>query len=171
MDDFFCQCVSPTLIKCFCMPVAIRMVLNAEEDRTLLELSCADGVPHRTKQRAIAIRLNAHGWNVPQIAKYLNWHEHTVRGALRRWQEQSLGGLWEAMGRGRRSRLRESDWQAVEQWVAEPQRYSARQLSQKLKDERQVEIGAEQVRRRLKKGATPGSASAIVLHSLALELG
>ena len=44
----------------------------------------------------------------------------------------------------------------VEQWVAQPQRYSARQLSQKLKDERQVEIGAEQVRRRLKKGATPG---------------
>ena len=29
--------------------------------------------------------------------------------------------------------------------MAQPQRYSARQLSQKLKDERQVEIGAEQV--------------------------
>ncbi|MFN6487305.1 MULTISPECIES: hypothetical protein [unclassified Nostoc] len=37
------------------MPAAIRIVLNAEEDRTLLELSCADGVPYRTKQRAIAI--------------------------------------------------------------------------------------------------------------------
>ena len=38
------------------MPAPIRMVLNAEEDGTLLELSCADGVPHRTKQRATAIR-------------------------------------------------------------------------------------------------------------------
>lgn len=47
------------------MPAPIRMVLNAEEDGTLLELSCADGVPHRTKQRATAIRLNAYGWNVP----------------------------------------------------------------------------------------------------------
>lgn len=145
------------------MPVAIRMKLNAEEDRTLLELSCANGVPHRTKQRAIAIRLNAHGWNVPQIAKYFDWHEHTVRATLRRWQANGLGGLWEAIGRGRRSRMSESDWQAVEQWVAEPQRYSARQLSQKLKEERHLEIGAEQVRRRLKKGAILGSASVIVL--------
>ncbi len=45
------------------MPAAIRMKLNAEEDRTLLELSCANGVPHRTKQRALVIRLNAYGWN------------------------------------------------------------------------------------------------------------
>ncbi|PHJ58227.1 hypothetical protein VF14_19075 [Nostoc linckia z18] len=145
------------------MPAAMRMMLNAEEDRTLLELSCADGVPYRTKQRAIAIRLNAHGWNVPQIAKYFGWHDHTVRATLRRWRSLGLGGLWEATGRGRPSRMSKSDWQAIEQWVAEPQRYSARQLSQKLKDERQVEIGAEQVRRCLKKGATFGSVSAIAL--------
>lgn len=140
----------------------MRTVLNSEEDRTLLELSCADGVPERTKQRGTAVRLNAYGWNVPQIAQYLDWHQHTVRATLRRWQTQGLGGLWEAVGRGRRSRLQESDWQVVQQWVTEPQRYSARQLSQKLQDERQVELGAEQVRRRLKKGATLGSASAIV---------
>ena len=145
------------------MPAPIRMVLNAEEDRTLFELSSADGVPHRTKQRATAIRLNAYGWNVPQIGQYLDWHEHTVRATLQRWQTRGLGGLWEAIGRGRPSRLCESDWQTVEQWVAQPQRYSARQLSQKLKDERQIEIGAEQVRRRLKKGATAGSVSVIVL--------
>lgn len=85
------------------MPAPIRVVLDVEADRTLLELSCAEGVSHRTKQRASAIRLNAHGWNVPQIAQYLDWHEHTVRSALQRWQEQGLGGLWEAKGRGRPS--------------------------------------------------------------------
>ncbi|WP_339378448.1 hypothetical protein [Calothrix sp. NIES-2100] len=47
------------------MPSALRIILTAEEDRTLKELSCADQVPRRTKQRAIALRLNAHGWNVP----------------------------------------------------------------------------------------------------------
>ena len=52
------------------MPAAMRMKLNTEEDRTLLELSCANGVPHRTKQRAIIIRLNAYGWNTQaQITK------------------------------------------------------------------------------------------------------
>lgn len=98
-----------------------------------------------------------------KLHSYLDWHEHRVRSALQRWQEQGLGGLWSAKGRGRPSRLSESDWLAVEQWVAQPQRYSARQLSQKLRDERQVEIEAEQVWRHLKKGVIPGSASAILL--------
>jgi hypothetical protein len=47
------------------MQSALRIILTAEEDRTLKELSCADKVPRRTRQRAIALRLNAHGWNVP----------------------------------------------------------------------------------------------------------
>lgn len=51
------------------MPAPIRVVLDVEADRTLLELSCAEGVSHRTKQRASAIWLNAYGWNVPQIAQ------------------------------------------------------------------------------------------------------
>ena len=51
------------------MPSALRIILTAEEDRTLKELSCADKVPRRTKQRAIALRLNAHGWNVPYYCR------------------------------------------------------------------------------------------------------
>lgn len=39
----------------------------------------------------------------------------------------------------------------LEQWVNEPRRYSAAQLSRKLSQERQVELGKEQVRRILKK--------------------
>jgi hypothetical protein len=47
------------------------------------------------------------------------------------WQAKGLGGLWEAVGRGRPSRLSKLDWQAVKQWVAQPQRYSARQRASK----------------------------------------
>lgn len=61
------------------MPRALIIILNTEEDLTLKELSCADKVPRLTKQRAIALRLNAHGWNVPQIAQYLGWAQQTVR--------------------------------------------------------------------------------------------
>jgi len=84
------------------MPAAIRVTLSEEEDRTLKALSYAEGVPHRTKQRALAIRLNARGWNAPQIAKFLDWHEHSVRATLERWKTQGLGGLWEQKGRGRK---------------------------------------------------------------------
>jgi transposase len=128
------------------------------------EVSWADAVPTRCKQRAMALRLNAHGWKVQHIASYLNWHEHTVRNTLRRWQLHGLGGLWETPGRGRKRGWSEEDWQAVEQWVEEPRRYSARQISQKLLEERLVELGAEQVRRWLKKRGGSGSGFAIVQH-------
>ncbi|BAY62431.1 hypothetical protein NIES22_25050 [Calothrix brevissima NIES-22] len=45
------------------MPSALRIILTAEEDLTLKELSCADQVPHRTKLRAIALRLRLHSIN------------------------------------------------------------------------------------------------------------
>lgn len=139
------------------MPAPLHISLSQEEDRTLRELSCAGGVPHRTRQRAIALRLNACGWKVSQIAKYLDWIEQTVRDTIRRWQQDGLGGLWEAPGRGRHRQWSGEDWQALEQRVNEPRRYSAQQLSYKLETERQVHLGAEQVRRILKKRPTSGS--------------
>lgn len=51
------------------MPKVLKIILNSEEDRTLKELSCADRVARRTKKRAIALRLNAHGWNVPYYCR------------------------------------------------------------------------------------------------------
>lgn len=140
------------------MPAPIRVTLNTEEARTLLELSCADGVPLRTKQRALVIRLNAHGWNAPQIAQYLDWHEHTVRSTLERWKIQGLGGLWEVPGRGRKRSWSEADWQQMEKWLEEPRRYSAPQLQQKWQEICLVRVGAEQVRRIVKKKAMFGNA-------------
>lgn len=49
------------------MPAPLRVKLNTEEDRTRRELSSANDVPVRVKQRAVALRLNARGWNVPLI--------------------------------------------------------------------------------------------------------
>lgn len=144
------------------MPSALRIILTAEEDLTLKELSCADKVPRRTKQRAIGLRLNAHGWNVPQIAEYLGWAQQTVRQTIKRWQVQGLGGLWEAPGRGKKRSWQQEDWQVVEKCLEQNRRYSARQLSQKLLEERQIELGAEQIRRLLKKRGGVGNVSATV---------
>ncbi len=49
-----------------------------------------------------------------------------------RWQQGGLGGLWERLGRGKKPRWQARDWQALQQWLEEPRRYSARQLSQRL---------------------------------------
>lgn len=47
------------------MPAPLRIILNAEEDRTLSELRLAEHLPQRTRDRAHMLRLNAQGWNVP----------------------------------------------------------------------------------------------------------
>lgn len=140
------------------IPAPIHVELTREEDQTLQALSEADGVARRTKQRATALRLNAQGWRVAQIAKYLNCAESTVRQSLSRWQREGLVGLWDAARAGRPRRWSDSDWQALEAWLAEPRRYSAPQLSSKLASERQVQLGPEQLRRMLKKRTIAGSA-------------
>ena len=83
------------------MPAPLRVKLNTEEDPTLRELSSANGVPVRVKQRPLALRLNACGWNVPWIAEYLEWAQKTVRETIEPWQQGGLGRLWEKPGRER----------------------------------------------------------------------
>lgn len=45
----------------------------------------------------------------------------------------------------------------METYLVQDRRYSARQLSQKLLEERQIELGAEQIRRLLKKRGGVGN--------------
>ena len=133
------------------MPAALKIILTTEENQTLQELEVAQTVPRRTKQRATALRLNAKGWKVKEIADYLEWAESTVRQTIHRWNQRGLAGLWEAGGRGKKPRWTDEDWQALEQWLKEPRSSSAKLLSQRLARERQVFLGAEQIRRILKK--------------------
>ncbi|MGD1944542.1 MAG: helix-turn-helix domain-containing protein [Leptolyngbyaceae cyanobacterium] len=60
------------------MPTPLRVQLNEEEDEALQQLSLSDGPAPIVKQRALALRLNAEGWNVPAIAQHLHLHEQTV---------------------------------------------------------------------------------------------
>jgi transposase len=133
------------------MPAAKRLILTDNEHITLRELAQANGVPCRTRMRAMALRLNAIGWSTKQIAAHLGWHEHTLRNTLKRWQNFGLVGLWERSRTGRNRTWTEEDWLVIEQCLNEPRRYSALQLSQQLQQVKQIHLGAEQIRRILKK--------------------
>jgi len=140
------------------MPAPIHLVLNAEEDRTLAELRLANRVPQRTRDRAHMIRLNAQGWSVPAIAEIFECHEQTVRATLRRWEQNGLGGLWEAFGRGAKRQWQEADLQSVEQWIEQdPRTYNSSQLAHKLSIERQVKLSAGRLRHILQKRAFAGN--------------
>ena len=140
------------------MPAPIHLVLNEEEDRTLTELRLATTVPQRTRDRAHMVRLNAQGWTVPAIAKIFECHEQTVRATLHRWEQDGLGGLWEALGRGAKRKWQEADLQMVEQWLEhDPRTYNSFQLAQKLTTERQVKLSARRIRHLLQKRAFVGN--------------
>lgn len=140
------------------MPAPVHVVLTEEEDRTLSELRVAKTVPQRTRDRAHMLRLNAQGWTVPAIAEIFECHEHTVRSTLRRWQQDGLGGLWEAPGRGAKRQWQEADLQSVEQWIEQEERtYNSSQLAQKLTTERQVKLSARRLRHLLQKRALAGN--------------
>jgi transposase len=144
------------------MPAPVHIVLSAEEERTLSELRVAPSVSQRTRDRAHMLRLNAQGWTVPAIAEIFECQENTVRQALRRWQQEGLAGLWDAPGRGTKTKWQAADMVYLEQCLEQEARtYNSRQLSRKLEQERQVQLSADRIRRILQKRALSGSALVI----------
>jgi transposase len=145
------------------MPAPLRIILTPEEDLTLKELRLAQTVPQRTRDRAHILRLNAQGWNTPAISAMFECHQHTVRKTLRRWEERGLGGLWEASGRGAKPRCQIEDIQYVKELLAQETRtYNSNQLVKKLKQERNIDLSSDRLRRLLKKKNIDGNAPAPV---------
>ena len=110
--------------------------------------------------------LNADGWNAPAIGSILNYHEHTVRAAIKQWCKEGLYGLWEKEGRGKKRTWKLSDMAYLEQCLNEEERtYNSTQLAAKLEAERGVKLSADRIRKLLKKRAIGGSAPVRAIES------
>ena len=134
------------------MPAPLRVILTVEESEMLRELRLATTVPQRTRDRAHLLRLNAQGWNTPELADMFEIHPHTVRTTIKRWKDRGLSGLFEAPGRGAKPRWTEADMACVEQWVQDdPRTYNSSQLARKLKEERRVNLSSTRLRELLQK--------------------
>jgi len=134
------------------MPAPLRIILTPEESEMLRDLRLATTVPQRTRDRAHLLRLNAQGWNTPELAEMFEIHPHTVRTTIKRWEERGLCGLFEAPGRGAKPRWTEEDMACVETWIKEdPRTYNTVQLARKLKEERQVDLSSARLRELLQK--------------------
>ena len=134
------------------MGARLRVFLSAEENRTLFELRTATTVPQRVKDRAEVIRLSHQGMYVEKIASFFNWNVRTIRETLHRWQQQGLGGLWDAPRPGPQKRWQPSDIEYLESCLRQEQRtYNSQQLAKKLENDRKVNLSADHLRRLLKK--------------------
>jgi transposase len=71
-----------------------------------------------------------------------------VRETIHRWNTFGLGGLWEASGRGGKTKWQETDIAYLEECLKqEPRTYNSQQLAQKLAEERQVSLSPDRIRR------------------------
>jgi transposase len=133
------------------MGTRLRVFLNKEQDRTLLNLRNAN-VPQKVKDRAEIIRLNAHGWYVEKIAAYFHLSAQTVRIVLHKWQDLGLEGLWDNPGRGLKPIWKEEDIVFLEEFLKKEARtYNSLQLAEKLERERAIKLSPDRLRRVLKK--------------------
>lgn len=148
------------------MALPLRVTLTPEEKSTLRELRMTSSVPYRVRDRAHMLLLNAEGWNAPAIGSILEYHEHTVRAAIRQWKKVGLYGLWEKEGRGKKRTWEASDIDYLEQCLNEEGRtYNSTQLAAKLEAERGVKLSADRIRKLLKKKGIVGSAPVKVIET------
>lgn len=141
------------------MPAPLRAVVSATDHAMLSDLRIADSVPYRVRDRAHMMLMSADGWNAPALADAFDCHEHTVRTAIKRWNESGLYGLWDKEGRGSKAKWHPSDLDYLIDCLNEEERtYNSSQLAVKLWEERQVKLSADRIRRLLKKRTIVGNA-------------
>ena len=83
-------------------PSARTIVLSSEERQELNARAARYTLPYREVQRAKIVLLAAAGLENGEIAHRLDCSVETVRKWRKRFFEQRLAGLDEAMGRGRK---------------------------------------------------------------------
>lgn len=140
------------------MPARLIIRLSESESQRLLQLRFDPNVPERTRKRAEVLCLNAQGWTVPEIATWVDWSPNTVRKTIQRWIFQSFEGLWDAPRSGRKRTWETADLEYLEERCdRDPRTYNSRQLSLLLKEERQIQLSPQRIRKILKKRGANGS--------------
>ena len=134
------------------MPSPLKIHLKPSEEQDLLELITNPKIPQRTRERVEALRLSARGWKVSEIANHLNCAANTVRQTIYRWLSRGVEGLFDAPRTGRKPVWQDEDIKYLEDCLEKEERtYNSRQLVEKLKKERAIEISRDRLRKILKK--------------------
>lgn len=139
------------------MPLYLRIKLTEEEKEELLKLKRSALTSVRTRTRIETLILSDKGVSVKQIGKVMKQNENTIRKTIKRWIDQGKEGLFDQPRTGRPRNWQEEDINYLEDCLKQEERtYNSRQLVEKLKQERSVEISRERLRKILKKKSGDG---------------
>ncbi|MDJ0659006.1 MAG: helix-turn-helix domain-containing protein [Crocosphaera sp.] len=145
------------------MPSPLRIQLTTEEKQCLFELRDNPKITKRTRQRVEALLLSNEGLKVSAIANYLNCGYKAVRQTFYRWLTQGKEGLFDAPRSGRKRVWTNEDIEYIEECLEKEERtYNSKQLVEKLKRERGVELSQDRLRKIFKKKGGDGKGQELV---------
>ena len=134
------------------MPIFLRVRLTELERQELLKLQKSSDITERTRRRVEILLLSSQGLSVKQISEYVKQKETTIRRTINRWFDLGQEGLFDEPRQGRPRRWKEEDIEYLENILETEERtYNSHQLSQKLKEEKNVNLSSQRIRKILKK--------------------
>lgn len=106
----------------------------------------------RTRDRLEMIRLSAHGWSVPRIARHFHLHEQTARRWIKAYVQGGFDALEDRAHLGPPSSVTPDILTAVRACLGQADRtWSARQVSEWVSQTYGLTLGAQQWRRLLRR--------------------
>jgi transposase len=127
----------------------LRITLTPDEREAVERERRAAATPPVVRSRCRMILLSADGWSPPRIGRHLGYHAHTVRAALRRFQERGLSGLApDAPGPPPNTSRREQVTAALDRLLDQERTWTAAQLTAALR-EQGIVLSVRQVRKYL----------------------
>jgi transposase len=130
----------------------IRVKLSAEQREELRARTRERGTAPRTRDRLEMVRLADAGWNIPQIARHLGYHEQTVRKYIKEFLAGGFDRLPDKPRPGPRPKVTEELLQALERLIDQSDRtWTTPQLAKWLGGEFGVRVHPDHLARLLHK--------------------
>jgi transposase len=134
------------------MPIFLRVRLTESEHEELLQLQKVSNISERTRRRIEILLLSNQGLSVKQISECVKQKEAGIRRTINRWFDLGQKGLFDEPRQGRPRKWKEEDIEYLENILETEERtYNSHQLAKKLKDEKNVDLSSQRIRKILKK--------------------
>lgn len=123
--------------------------LNTETKKLLERISWQSKFP-QVRDRAKSILLSYQKMSINELASIFRVDRKTIYNWLTRWEDQQIKGIYNQKGRGRKSKLNQSQKPQVKEWVkSEPK--SLKKVQLKINKEWKINVSKETIKRTIKK--------------------
>lgn len=125
------------------------MIILTLEQKKLLRRIVKSSKRHRVRQRSYCVLLRAAGYTAEKLALIFEVTIRTIFNWLSSWQTYHLAGLYDEPGRGRKAKLKPSQYGQIKQWVAEYP-LNLKKVQQLIEEQFGLKVSKDTLKRLLK---------------------